>query len=336
MLPFFPSPYPDELLYSVIARYHVWSGNTDFSTTINEIFNKRTSPIVELPTTLERICEKLPEGTRITPEHIINNLTLYPFYRPFLSEEKDRKIRQNMITTNEGRVNPQNYLGFSRTYKPRFGYLRYCPKCIEEDERIRGESYWHRSHQAFGVYICSRHRIPLLNYPEPVKGFKLLRLSKCSGLVPIKINENSKENELYKTVSNSVNWLLGNPKEVFGLENIRDNYSYYLAEKNFIKIKFRKLSEEFYNFYGPDFLKIMGCYFDPNDGRINWLGVILSNKLLINQHPIRHILITTFLGIRLKDFLENKRVKRDIERPFGAGPALFKPSCFTLPRQSYF
>lgn len=323
MLPFFPSPYPDELLYSVIARYHAWSGNTGFATTINDIFNKRTPPIVELPTMLARICEKSPEGTRVNPEYIINNLTLYPLYRPFLSVERDSKITESMVATNDGRVSPQKYLGLYRTYKTPLNYLRYCPKCYEEDERLKGEAYWHRSHQAFGVYICPHHRMPLLNYSEPLEGFKLLCLSKPSGLVPIKNNKNSKENELYEAVSGSVYWLLSNPKEVFGLDNLRDNYNYYLAEKNFImsrnftKVKFRKLAEEVYNFYGPDFLKIMGCYFEPEEQESkNWLGLMLSNRLLIN-HPIRHILLTKFLGINLKDFLGDKR---KIEGPFGAGP----------------
>lgn len=27
MIPFFPTPYPDELWYSVICRYHIRSGN---------------------------------------------------------------------------------------------------------------------------------------------------------------------------------------------------------------------------------------------------------------------------------------------------------------------
>lgn len=323
MITFFPTPYPDELLYSVIARYHAWSGNTGFSTTINEIFNKRTPPIIELPTMLARICEKSPEGVGINPKYIINNLTLYPFYRPFLSEEKDLKITESMVATNGGKLSPQKYLGLSRTYKTPLNYLRYCPKCCEEDERLKGETYWHRSHQAFGVYICPHHRLPLINFPEPIEGFKLLCLSKLPGKVPIKVNENSKENELCKRVSDSVYWLLSNPKEVFGLDNLRDNYIYHLDEMNFIKsrnftmIKFRKLAEEVYNFYGPDFLKIMGCYFEPNDNENkNWLGLMLSNRLLIN-HPIRHILLSQFLGINLKEIFENKR---KIERPFGSGP----------------
>ena len=38
MLGSFPTPYPDELLYSVVARYHVRSGNKSFRQTHEELF----------------------------------------------------------------------------------------------------------------------------------------------------------------------------------------------------------------------------------------------------------------------------------------------------------
>ena len=38
MLPFFTNPYPDELMYSAIARYHFYSGNIDFKDTLEEYF----------------------------------------------------------------------------------------------------------------------------------------------------------------------------------------------------------------------------------------------------------------------------------------------------------
>ena len=38
MLGSFPTPYPDELLYSVVARYHIRSGNKSFRQTHEELF----------------------------------------------------------------------------------------------------------------------------------------------------------------------------------------------------------------------------------------------------------------------------------------------------------
>ena len=38
MLQYFPTPYPDELWYSVLGRYHVRSGNPNSATTLRELF----------------------------------------------------------------------------------------------------------------------------------------------------------------------------------------------------------------------------------------------------------------------------------------------------------
>ena len=38
MISFFPTPYPDELWYSVICRYHIRSGNPCIKYTLNELY----------------------------------------------------------------------------------------------------------------------------------------------------------------------------------------------------------------------------------------------------------------------------------------------------------
>ena len=42
MLSFFPTPYPDELWYSVLCRYHLRTGNKKQATTIGELFGGRS------------------------------------------------------------------------------------------------------------------------------------------------------------------------------------------------------------------------------------------------------------------------------------------------------
>ncbi|WP_369011828.1 TniQ family protein [Acetivibrio thermocellus] len=40
---FFPTPYPDEILYSVLARYSVRCGITSYQTIMESIFGKCSS-----------------------------------------------------------------------------------------------------------------------------------------------------------------------------------------------------------------------------------------------------------------------------------------------------
>ena len=43
MLSSFPNPYPDEILYSTVARYHQRSGNILFRQTVEELFGDRSA-----------------------------------------------------------------------------------------------------------------------------------------------------------------------------------------------------------------------------------------------------------------------------------------------------
>ena len=42
MIAFFPEIYPDELLYSQLARYHIRSGYTRYAYTVDDIYNNQT------------------------------------------------------------------------------------------------------------------------------------------------------------------------------------------------------------------------------------------------------------------------------------------------------
>ena len=50
MISFFPSPYPDELWYSVICRYHVHSGNYCAKHTLRQLYEEMEVLGYERPT----------------------------------------------------------------------------------------------------------------------------------------------------------------------------------------------------------------------------------------------------------------------------------------------
>ena len=60
MLPFFPTPYPNELLYSAISRYHFYSGNIDCKDTLEELFGSRSViPSVEIGSYFSVLAEQI-------------------------------------------------------------------------------------------------------------------------------------------------------------------------------------------------------------------------------------------------------------------------------------
>ena len=65
MLSFFPTPYPDELWYSVIARYHTHSGALSWQTTMAALFgNARDADVGSFfpNNSIQKILEQLPPG----------------------------------------------------------------------------------------------------------------------------------------------------------------------------------------------------------------------------------------------------------------------------------
>jgi hypothetical protein len=98
MIGCFPDPYPDELLYSVCARYH--TRMMYFSSgykTIQELFGNTSGVTIDLPTRLEYLTTALPPGHRYTVDYLIDRHTLLPFYSPFLTVERVERIYPILI-----------------------------------------------------------------------------------------------------------------------------------------------------------------------------------------------------------------------------------------------
>ena len=65
MLHYFPTPYPDELWYSVIARYHTHSGALSWQATMEALFGNACDADVGsfFPNnSIHKILEQLPPG----------------------------------------------------------------------------------------------------------------------------------------------------------------------------------------------------------------------------------------------------------------------------------
>ena len=72
MISFFPKPYPDEILYSLLARYHIRSGNTSPKITLQELFNCRTTvATVDLPSNLTSLIQKISFISNFQVEDLI-------------------------------------------------------------------------------------------------------------------------------------------------------------------------------------------------------------------------------------------------------------------------
>jgi hypothetical protein len=82
MISNFPIPYPDELIYSVIARYAIHNGILSPKYLTEELFNNRNlTPTYDLPSYIDKLASYLPDCYDAI--HLINQHTLLPIYQPF-------------------------------------------------------------------------------------------------------------------------------------------------------------------------------------------------------------------------------------------------------------
>lgn len=189
---YFPSFYPDELLYSLLARYHVKSGNLYFRETSKELFGKvlinlETEFVSPLTSSVKGIITENEEM-----ESVILNHTMFNQYARFLDAEQREKAFDCFVKM-EG--NYSNCLILHKKEEDRF--LRYCPLCVREDRERYGETYWHTKHQLRGIHICPTHHCRLYG--------STVRMSK---------KENSGFSCAENEAVNGTVWMVENPLEI--------------------------------------------------------------------------------------------------------------------------
>ena len=161
MITRFPKGDFDEIFYSMCARYYDKLQYDNKTTFLHDLFDKYIQTSIGLPHRLGYFVNKLPLKRFFTVDLLIDQHTLFPYYHPFLFEERAQQLREKMITGNEQLIHKT--VGQSTTDIPNLTWLRYCPLCAKEERIHYGECYWHRLHQVPGVEICPIHRVFLEN-----------------------------------------------------------------------------------------------------------------------------------------------------------------------------
>lgn len=129
MIAYFPEEYPDELFYSVIARYysHLYPS---YNMAIESLCKSKTNRI-----DMEFGLQSLNSDTKNFLEQVygLKNIllhnTMFPQYAKFETVER-REQAERVMLTGEGDIH--SILRFPKS-KHEFRYLKYCTLCFEED-----------------------------------------------------------------------------------------------------------------------------------------------------------------------------------------------------------
>lgn len=158
MLKFLPTIYPDESAYSYFCRLYVRSGYSNRTAFMREVFRSEGT-LTEYDFIFPLRDEFRVELDKHTPfEDLLLRHSLFPYYGRFLSKERRIAAYKYAISNK-----PNLYKMLPIVHGAADDYLRYCPKCVEQDRAQFGECYYHRAHLIPHVYICTYHNCALVD-----------------------------------------------------------------------------------------------------------------------------------------------------------------------------
>lgn len=310
----FPDAYPDELFYSIAARFADRMQYPTQAATMNALFGARHGvPAIELPHKLELLVSALPPGNNYTADMLIDQHTLLPYYGPFLADKTYERLRANMKSSSWRITQMLAGIHAAKIRPPKF--LRTCPRCDAENIQKYGETYWSRLFQISGVEVCPIHKSLL--QPTDVRRrdrlhrhllFTAQRAERSTIIVTID-NGNRTHSELLRIAENAAE-LLRNPRPAIGFQKLRARYHGLMCNKGFgttHRMRLSALRDSFVEYFGVTLLEHLQCPVTQCEYG-GWLAN-MGRKSDSGVAPLRHLLLMSFFGETLDSFFH------DIENP---------------------
>ena len=163
-LPYTPSPYPDEILGSWLARVARSNEKGAWSHLLSQIgITKRHQSVLFDMLTLTPSLGMLLASLGITYEEMLLHRTTYPYWATFHADVERRIPGAESLPAlrvNQYPVDDLSRLGYSYLQR-RSMKVAYCPSCLADDVEKWGEPFWHISHQLPNTFYCTTHRCKL-------------------------------------------------------------------------------------------------------------------------------------------------------------------------------
>ena len=303
MLLFFPQAKPDEILYSLIARYHEMSGNTMHRQTLEELFgNRGEHSSMVLPSRLGFLSEQL---TRFgySFDALLMQHTLVPYFTLFYAEET---VQEVISWAKENQKGALNKLGLFGAFEAAPKSLRFCPICYAEEFKKAGEGYWHRLHQTPGVLVCERHHLPLLHTEIPFladTGHRYISAAAnhiFPAVVPQALSPKAYQQALW--IASDTTFIYQNFKRIRNAfmkhhYSFRNLFLHFLQKKGLAtdggSLRIAEFRKQFCDFFSDELLQILDIPVDESVHR-PWIESMCRGKSK-NAHPIYYIVLSRFL-----------------------------------------
>lgn len=322
LIGYFPSLYPDELLYSWFARYHERTGNISPKRTLNDLFNStKIVAVLDIPSNLSEVYEGLKHFNIPKVESLIKKHTLFKYHTFFQMDATREKVFEYM--RYGGKPGSSHLLlGINASIINQWEYIRYCPICSMEDIKKYGEAYWHVIHQLPKSFYCIKHDQLLIDSQINIRNKH--RHQYIAANLNIDVNKRIKFpytlniKQHLKTITKENNKLI--ELDCSYSASIMQGVYKYLLQINgyanyFGKVNQEKLVEHFIRFYGKELLEILDSAVDIMNSSC-WLKAITRKHRKV-FHPIHHILLLNFFEVSVEKL---KDIVGKTYHPFGEAP----------------
>lgn len=323
MIGHLPTPNPDELLYSLCARYASRVKYPSKKSVLLDLFGTRNVVAsAGLPCQLGLLREGLPPASELTVKRLIDKHTLLPYFAPFLPAEREARLRRDM--EGQGGTSVYKRSGVMAGRVPLPERFRFCPACKAEDEHRctaipkaegeerPGETYWRRLHQLPGVFVCPKHEVFLeqssarIKYARNQSDF----FTAAEGTPSLPARPLDRDDPKHKTLlelAHGSSWLLSARPPAGALSGLRNRYLRLMIARRLATysgcIHAHKLLSQFRKYFPASLLKVLHCELVGKDAcKDNWLLRLVRDPKHV-QPPLHHLLLINFLGSTAEEFL---------------------------------
>lgn len=299
----------DETIYSWVARLyrlHGGLGRREFS---RLLFGDSAAGLrCDFPSRLGYL-SRLAGGDVGDADAALIKRTIYGIHAPFLSVEADAKIREGFI--GRGSSGALRALGIPRSGWSRINSLKFCSLCASDQQTHAGTAWWLTSQQLPSSFVCEAHGVWLFEqvtsrHRGVTDDFYLpnvLGARPCASA--------PRGAQAYRSIEKLGTWgryFRGQRANSFTDTPLR--YAYLLAAKargltaldgslrmHAVRDAFVEHFDGSLELFGEDFLgDILGtsCGFLP----------LLVRRFPGHRHPVKHLLMMSFLFETLDEFTE--------------------------------
>jgi hypothetical protein len=247
---------------------------------------------------LGNLKKELPFASSLTVEQLIENHTLFPYYRNYLTYKEQTALKNFMVGKKARSIALLAKIPKLELYNP--PHLKYCSLCLEEDLKIYGETYWHRSHQMPGIKICLTHDQALcdskVTKEEISRTFILPTSSNCCGK---ELNYDNSVRGKLSVFAKKIIDETNQPSEFISLKHLRDSYQQLLItgdlrNLNNEEINTDTLAHQMIEYYGLSTLNII--HPEMMDKFSDYLSLsLMACDLLTEVDRVLHWLVQKFI-----------------------------------------